>query len=182
MTDLPICLVIGIDGKNPEDIIKGTVNACESVAVNCYAYNFVCTLTVIIGDLPSEKQDKHGLSLYQWDISNKYYDASINFCKMNCKTVVDEEFSENVNASILYLNSLEVYLNVYTFLQLLDNSKFLNLIKENALKKADEWIPFLNEFDNGVKILVCEQCSVEGNSKHIPKINGINNIIVVVLF
>lgn len=40
------------------------------------------------------------------------------------------------------------------------------------MKKAEEWIPFLNEFDSGVKILVCEQCSIEGNTKHTPKIVG----------
>lgn len=48
--------------------------------------------------------------------------------------------------------------------------------KENGLKKAEEWIPFLNEFDLGVKILVCDQCSADENSKHTSKISGIMKI------
>ncbi|XP_046652833.1 alpha- and gamma-adaptin-binding protein p34-like [Daphnia pulicaria] len=127
MNNLPICLVIGVDSKNPEDVIKG-----------------------IMGHLPSVKEDEKGFSFYQWDISNKYYDASIHFCQMTTKMVVDEDFSENVNASIIFFNSLE----------------------ENGLKKAEEWIPFLNEFDLGVKILVCDQCSTDENSKHTSKISA----------
>ena len=44
--------------------------------------------------------------------------------------------------------------------------------KENGLKKAEEWIPFLNGFESSVKILVCEQCSINENSKHTSKIIG----------
>jgi hypothetical protein len=66
------------------------------------------TLIGIMGHLPSVKEDEKGFSFYQWDISNKYYDASIHFCQMTTKMVVDEDFSENVNASIIFFNSLEV--------------------------------------------------------------------------
>ena len=45
--------------------------------------------------------------------------------------------------------------------------------KENGLKKAEEWIPFLNKFDSGVKILVCEQCSIDEHSKQTFKMSGI---------
>ena len=44
--------------------------------------------------------------------------------------------------------------------------------KENGLKKAEEWIPFLNKFDSGVKILVCEQCSIDEHSKQTFKMSG----------
>ncbi len=70
---------------------------------------------------------------------------------------------------MLQLVLIEVICN--HFLKLFCNQ----LVKENALKKAEEWVTFLNEFDSGVKILVCQQCSVEGNSMHTPKINGIHN-------
>ncbi|XP_057365652.1 alpha- and gamma-adaptin-binding protein p34-like [Daphnia carinata] len=125
MKNLPICLVIGIDGKKPEDIIEG-----------------------IVGYLPSVCEDGKGFSFYQWDITNKYYNASIHLCRMTTKTAIDEDFAENINASIIFFDSAQ----------------------EDGLKKAEEWIPFLNEFDTGVNILVCEQCSIEGNTKHTPKI------------
>ena len=51
-------------------------------------------------------------------------------------------------------------------------SCMFSVIQENCLNHVDEWIPFLGMFNSGVKILVCEQCSVENSSKPIPKING----------
>lgn len=73
--------------------------------------NLFPTFTGVIGELPGVSQEDNGLSFYRWDISNKYYNASIHFCKIISKPVVDEDFSENVNAFILYFNSLEVCYN-----------------------------------------------------------------------
>lgn len=73
----------------------------------------VFTLSGIIGHLPSVKEDEKGFSFYQWDISNKYYDASIHFCQMS-KQMAVEDFSDNVNASIVFFNSLEVRRSFYT--------------------------------------------------------------------
>ena len=74
----------------------------------------VFTLSGIIGHLPSVKEDEKGFSFYQWDISNKYYNASIHFCQMSKQMAVDEDFSDNVNASIVFFNSLEVRRIFYT--------------------------------------------------------------------
>jgi hypothetical protein len=65
-------------------------------------------LVGIIGHLPSAKGEEKGVSFYQWEISNKYYDASIHFCPMTTRVVIDEDFSENVNASVVFFNSSEV--------------------------------------------------------------------------
>lgn len=38
MNNLPICLVIGVDSKNPEDVIKGTYGALALVYIVLRAY------------------------------------------------------------------------------------------------------------------------------------------------
>lgn len=69
---------------------------------------YCLALTGIVGYLPPICEDDNGCSLYQWDITNKYYNASIHFCQMVTKTAVDEDFAENIGASVIFFDSTQV--------------------------------------------------------------------------
>lgn len=85
MAELPICVVLGSGGKNPETIIRG-----------------------IFGDLPLPAVVENGTTFYKWDISNKYYTTSIYLCTTTHETVVSKDFADRVEASIILFNSSDV--------------------------------------------------------------------------
>jgi len=68
----------------------------------------VFLITGIFGDLPIPVLIENGTTFYKWAITNKYYSASIYLCTTTHEAIVDEEFIERVDASIVYFNSSNV--------------------------------------------------------------------------
>jgi len=124
MEKLPICVVLGSGGSNPETIIRG-----------------------IFGDLPIPVLIENGTTFYKWAITNKYYSASIYLCTTTHEAIVDEEFIERVDASIVYFNSSNV----------------------DGLNEAEKCLPFLESFNPDIKILVADQCAAEESSELVTK-------------
>lgn len=45
--------------------------------------------------------------------------------------------------------------------------------KIDGLKEVDQWLPFVNEFEPEIKILVCDRCAIEeGDQQRYSKYDG----------
>lgn len=124
MAKLPICVVMGSGGKNPDTIIQG-----------------------VVGDLPVPDEAGSGLMMYTWNITNKYYSASINLCSMsNETTAFDEDFIQRADASIIYFDSND---------------------EKNGLDEVEKLLPIVESFEPETKILVADQCAIDEGSKQV---------------
>jgi len=109
-------------------------------------------------DLPEAVDLLEGVEAYPWKIKTKYYDAAVQLCAMKQKTIGNQDFAESVNAVVICFDS-----------QL-----------DDGLSEAERWLPFTNEFNSDINILVCEQCqevpfpnSKEG-MKGIDRVTAVN--------
>lgn len=84
-------------------------------------------------------KNEDGLPFYKWDIVTKYYTATVNVCHLMEKTLVGRVFAANVEAVVIYSDSNNI----------------------DGLKEVDQWLPFVNEFEPEIKILVCDRCAIE---------------------
>jgi len=94
------------------------------------------------------------VDLYKWKIENKYYKATIHFCKITEKKILMQELkAAKIEAVIVYFDCQ----------------------KDQNLQAAEEWIPILKTVNAEVKILVCDQFSIkeERNDKLIKKIDAL---------
>lgn len=85
----------------------------------------------------SEKQEavfgSRRIECYPWHIDTKYYDADVHFLLLPERDLVSESFSKAVEAVVFHVD--------------MDSGSFALL---------DSWIPFVNEFEPEIKILVCD--------------------------
>lgn len=93
----------------------------------------------ITGGSTMVDKNEDGLPFYKWDIVTKYYTATINVCHLMEKTLVGRVFAANVEAVVIYSDSNNI----------------------DGLKEVDQWLPFVNEFEPEIKILVCDRCAIE---------------------
>ncbi|KAK3929951.1 Alpha- and gamma-adaptin-binding protein p34 [Frankliniella fusca] len=90
-----------------------------------------------------------GFIAYPWHIDTKYYTADVHVCTLEEKHLGIAEFAESVQAVILYFDSG----------------------KNDGLIEAEEWEPFIKEFDPDIRILLCENCE-ENPSIGISKLSA----------
>lgn len=125
MTKLPVCVLLGSGGSNTETIIRG-----------------------IFGDMPIPVTTEDKSTFYKWDITNKYYSTSIHLCTTTHEAIVNQDFTDRVNASVIYFNSSD---------------------KENGLKEAENCLSFIESCEPDIKILVADQCANDESSEQVIK-------------
>ena len=83
------------------------------------------------------KFDAKELDCYPWHIKNKYYESDVHFIHLKERDLVSASFAEVVQAIVLVFSAQE----------------------EATFQEAKMWLPFIEEFDPQVRILVCERAS-----------------------
>ncbi|KAK9497546.1 hypothetical protein O3M35_004246 [Rhynocoris fuscipes] len=118
MAGLPSALFVSTCDENPENVIK-----------------------LILNDLPLGKIEDN-VTMYDWHINTKYYEADIKLCSINQKTLSSPEFASSVEAIIIIFDP----------------------ISPRGFQPIFDWMPFLNEYEAEVKILICSRCQDSINS------------------
>ncbi|XP_034239926.1 alpha- and gamma-adaptin-binding protein p34-like [Thrips palmi] len=90
---------------------------------------------------------EEGIIAYPWHIDTKYYTADIHVCALQEKTLGSPDFANSVQAVIVYFDSS----------------------KNGGLSDADQWEPFVKEYDPDIRILLCDNCE-ENPSKGVSKL------------
>ena len=69
----------------------------------------------VIQDLPQVESDPdNNVDFYKWKIENKYYEASVHFCKIPEKNVLmQQELRTRIEAVIVYFDSQKVVVNLF---------------------------------------------------------------------
>ena len=80
-----------------------------------------------------------GIRAHPLALKNKYYTANIHLCTMENRVLSNsQDFSEGVGAVVVYTNTTSAL---------------------DALSKVETWLPFVNEFNPDVKILLVRSCT-----------------------
>ncbi|XP_075215786.1 alpha- and gamma-adaptin-binding protein p34-like [Lycorma delicatula] len=108
-------------------------------------------IKLIIGDgicnTPYHIEDGVSIAAYPWHVNTKYYVADIHLCSMAGKGLAPQHFASTVQAIVFYFDSNQ----------------------SNGLETAEGWLPFLNEYDAEVKIMLCNRC-------HEKPVDGITKL------
>lgn len=83
------------------------------------------------------------IECYPWKIENKYYEADVHLIHLKERDLVSESFADVVEAVVLIFSAQD----------------------EESFKEAKLWLPFINEFDPQVRILVCERATEDTSVK-----------------
>lgn len=92
---------------------------------------------------------ENGIVAYPWHIDTKYYTADVHVCTLNEKTLGSPDFADSVQAVIVYFDSS----------------------KNEGLADADQWQPFVKEYDPDIRILLCDNCE-DNPSKGVSKLSA----------
>ena len=60
--------------------------------------------------IPVTTEDKS--TFYKWDITNKYYSTSIHLCTTTHEAIVNQDFTDRVDASVIYFNSSDKVIGI----------------------------------------------------------------------
>ena len=114
----PLCLVISVDDVNSDVIIQGT-HFRKFLNNISYWIEFL-PFTGVIEDLPQvETSPDINVDLYKWKIKNKYYEATIHFCKIAEKKVLMQELrTAKIEAVIIYFDCQKVAMSFYLHFKL----------------------------------------------------------------
>lgn len=112
MSELPICIILGVGGKNPDTVIQGT-KICFKYLQNVHEtniyYYFLSCSGILGGEALTETSlESENLVAHKWDIVNKYYNTSIHLCKMTDRILLSESTAERIDALVIYFNSTAV--------------------------------------------------------------------------
>ncbi|CAK8697326.1 alpha- and gamma-adaptin-binding protein p34-like [Clavelina lepadiformis] len=84
-------------------------------------------------------KSKHNFtSSYEWKISNKYYNAAVDICMLQEKTVGNEEFANEVEALVAIFDSKK---------------------ERKGLVALEAWSSYIDLWEPEIKLAVCERCS-----------------------
>ncbi|XP_022192894.1 alpha- and gamma-adaptin-binding protein p34 [Nilaparvata lugens] len=97
---------------------------------------------LIINKLDESITLEEDVSAHPWHVDTKYYKADVYLCTLENKALKSQQFSSRVHGVVLYFDC----------------------DKDKGLEAAESWLPFLNEYDAEVKILLCSNC------KDIPEV------------
>ncbi|ESO87611.1 hypothetical protein LOTGIDRAFT_220073 [Lottia gigantea] len=86
-----------------------------------------------ISELPPHINICDDIQAYSWDVNTKYYTATIHLCTTEKRTIGDQNFAESVQAFIVHF----------------DNDQ------EKGLKNVESWLPFIDQLEVDIKLLVC---------------------------
>ncbi|KAK6179780.1 hypothetical protein SNE40_012062 [Patella caerulea] len=87
-----------------------------------------------VNELPASSTVAENVDAFPWKIDTKYYTATINLCTTDTRTIGDETFAESVQAFIVHFNNKE----------------------KSGLKVVDSWLPYLDQLEAQIKMLVCD--------------------------
>nr|XP_039262619.1 alpha- and gamma-adaptin-binding protein p34-like [Styela clava] len=76
-----------------------------------------------------------------WNAETKYYNADIHLTILKKKSIMNEKFSHETEAVVLYFDSGK---------------------NKNGLDRLDTWMSFLNMWEPAIKLAVCENCDRDG--------------------
>ena len=77
------------------------------------------------------------IAFYEWTISTKYYDAVVDFCAPQHRTVPSSEFAETVEAVVIYFNPRE----------------------RETFSATQVWLRTIEDlYAADVKVLICDSC------------------------
>lgn len=88
-------------------------------------------------DLPEGVKIDEDIEAYPWHIENKYYTTDVHLCCLRKKSISNKKFAESVQAVILHFDS------------------------STGLDPPESWLPFINEYEAEIKILLCKNCPDE---------------------
>ncbi|KAL0274434.1 UNVERIFIED_CONTAM: hypothetical protein PYX00_006857 [Menopon gallinae] len=100
------------------------------------------------GDTSEKIVINDDIDAYPYHIDNKYYTTDINLCCLKRKVISNETFASTVQGTVIYFDST----------------------KSDCLNTVEGWLPFLNEYQLDIKMLVCKNCleeTTEGCSKRV---------------
>ncbi|XP_052277320.1 alpha- and gamma-adaptin-binding protein p34-like isoform X2 [Dreissena polymorpha] len=87
--------------------------------------------------LPEGKPVIENVQCFDWTIETKYYTAKVTLCVTAERTIGNQHFAENIQAFVTCFDSE----------------------KASSLEAVKLWLPYLDQLEPEVKILVCERCS-----------------------
>ncbi|KAK3607905.1 hypothetical protein CHS0354_036731 [Potamilus streckersoni] len=82
---------------------------------------------------------------YDWNIETKYYTASVQLCTTEERTIGNESFAESVEAFLVCFDSHQ----------------------KNSFDSVKSWLPYLNQLEPEIKMLVCHQCTENHEVKRL---------------
>ncbi|WAR06292.1 AAGAB-like protein, partial [Mya arenaria] len=86
--------------------------------------------------VPEEKSIVENIRGYEWNVDTKYYTAIVDLCVTEERTIGDQQFADNLQAFVVYFDA--------------EN--------DDSFKKVKLWMPYLDQIDPEIKILVCDRC------------------------
>ncbi|XP_052803443.1 alpha- and gamma-adaptin-binding protein p34-like [Mya arenaria] len=105
--------------------------SCSSFSANNLVKDILNQETV-----PEEKSIVENIRGYEWNVDTKYYTAIVDLCVTEERTIGDQQFADNLQAFVVYFDA--------------EN--------DDSFKKVKLWMPYLDQIDPEIKILVCDRC------------------------
>ena len=123
--------------------------------------------------IPVTTEDKS--TFYKWDITNKYYSTSIHLCTTTHEAIVNQDFTDRVNASVIYFNSSDKVIGICILYFVKKVKYFIKNFdnQENGLKEAENCLSFIESCEPDIKILVADQCANDESSEQVIKTKGL---------
>nr|CAB3219597.1 alpha- and gamma-adaptin-binding protein p34 [Phallusia mammillata] len=88
-------------------------------------------------------------SYLTWEISNKYYSATVDICGIDSKNIFDKSFAEQLQAIVVIFNSTK---------------------NGNGLECLNSWQTYFDIWEPNIKLAVCERCSSDcSDEKYLPR-------------
>lgn len=97
-----------------------------------------------VEELPESVHVLEDVYSYPWHIDTKYYTADVLLCTTADRTIGDKSFAEAVQAFVIMFDSRE----------------------KSNLDQVSMWLPYLEELQPAVQILVCEECTEDDEVSH----------------
>ncbi|KAL3866787.1 hypothetical protein ACJMK2_044056 [Sinanodonta woodiana] len=82
---------------------------------------------------------------YDWNIETKYYNASVQLCTTEERTIGNASFAERVEAFLVCFDPHQ----------------------KNSFDSVKSWLPYLSQLEPEIKMLVCDQCTENHEVKRL---------------
>ncbi|KAI5710726.1 hypothetical protein M8J75_011034 [Diaphorina citri] len=86
---------------------------------------------------------EENIESFKWKLDNKYYTADIQLSVLKHKTITSPDFSNSVEAVILYVDTS----------------------KESCLADVESWLPYTKDYNSSIEMLVCKNCPDSPDAK-----------------